>query len=76
MSLFLRRFDAPNDDPIGVRVPSGEQIRPRHLALIAAALAIAGLVVLVSGAHLALSLVLWFGALLFLAASRNPRRWL
>jgi len=76
MSLFLRRFDAPNDDPIGVRVPSGEQIRPLHLALIAAALAIAGPVVLVSGGHLGLSLVLWLGALLFLAVSRDPRRWM
>jgi hypothetical protein len=76
MSLFLRRFDATNDDPIGVQVPSGDQIRPLHPALIAAALAIAGLVVLVSGGHLVLSLVLWFGALLFLAVSRNPRRWL
>jgi uncharacterized membrane protein len=44
--------------------------------MIAAALAIAGLIVLVSAGHLGLTLALWFGALLFLAVSRNPRRWL
>jgi hypothetical protein len=76
VSLFLRRFDAPSDDPIGVQVPSGGQIRPRHLAMIAAALAIAGLIVLVSAGQLGLTLALWFGAFLFLAVSRNPRRWL
>jgi hypothetical protein len=75
ISILLRRFDAANDDPIGVRVPTGERLRPMHLAIVAVALGVAGLVSLVAHGHLVLALILWFGALLFMVAARNPSAW-
>jgi hypothetical protein len=80
ISIFLRRFDAAQDDNIGLQVPSGARIRGVHLAVVAFVLVFAGVIVLVSAAriHDRLTLVaaLWIGALLLFAIARNPRRWL
>ena len=74
----LLRNERLHDD-FGARVGAVDRVVDvllAHLAVVAVALAIAGLVVLVSAGQLGLTLALWFGALLFLAVSRNPRRWL
>ena len=80
ISNYLRRFDAPGDEQIGIEVPSGWPIRGGHLALVAIALLVGGCVVLVDGSRvhhrLALVVALWLGAVLFFAIARNPRRWL
>jgi Flp pilus assembly protein TadB len=76
VSIFLRRFDAPDDDAIGFRVPSGEQLRPSHFALIGWGLGLAGVVVAATGGALLVAVALWLGAVLFVVVSRNPGRWL
>jgi hypothetical protein len=80
VSIFLRRFDADKDDAIGLHVPSGTRVRGVHFAVAAVLLLAAGLVVLISAAHihdrLVLVTALWLGALLLVAIAPNPRRWL